>query len=693
MMDVRLPDGTIITNVPDNITRAELEAKLGKLRPAEQPAAVTAGRSIMEIPRQVGLTARYGLEGMAQMVEPITEPIRFGMQAIGIPVSQSASQLATAAADRIGLPSPQTANERVVGDAARLMAAGGSLAGGARALAGGAQGVTQSALQTLGSNAGAQVASAGGAGAAGGAVREAGGSPIAQAAASFAGGLAAPAALGAAQGVANRAAGLANSVLRPQQTQQMVDQQIKVVLQQTGIDPRALTAAAMDQLRSDVAGALRTGQPLDAQAVARLAAFRQTGTTPTLGMLTQNPNQITREQNLAKAGANTSDATLNKLPNLQNANSARLLTVLDDTGARNAPDAVGAGERGVDVLSRISTARQKEIDALYDAARDTSGRSVELSGQAFARKADDLLSFNNLNSAIPADVRERINAISKGEMPLTVDVAEQLKTVWFQLGKNSNDGNMRRALGFLRQALDDTPLRDASVLGRESIDAFNKARAANRAWRTEVEKTPALQAFEEGMEPDKFVDRFIVGSGASARQVGRLSDLLRTDPEAFDAIRNNVVLRLRQAATGPDGDITKFNAATYMRTLNNIGTRKLSALFEPREVEMLRSVGRAGSLMKAQPDGSAVNNSNSGAMLLGSLLNLTDTAAGKVPLGLNTTIQGMITVPLARMNAQRVTPALTVQPNAPLTQRLLPGGIASLLAAPAIPRGQDDQRQ
>jgi hypothetical protein len=659
----------------------------------ETPLSVQAGQALMEIPRQFGLTARYALEGPAAAVEPFTEPIRYGMRALGIPASQSASQLASAFADRIGLPSPQTPNERAVADGTRTMASAATLSGGARAAAPFVTGTTQSVLQSLAANPAAQWVAGGGAGLAGGAVREAGGTPMAQAGAAFLGGLAAPMALSGAEGIANRARGLADAILRPAQTQQTVDQQIQFVLNRSGIDPKAITGAAMSQLRDDVAAALRTGGDLDPQAVARLAAFRQTGTTPTLGMLTQNPGQITREQNLAKAGANTSDATLNRLPNLQNANSARLLSVLDETGARGAPDAVGAGQRGMDVLQRVREAREGEIRSLYSAARDTSGRSALLNGQEFARKVDDLLTQNQLNSAIPADVRAAINDVSQGKIPLTVDVAEQFKTVWARLQRQSSDGNMRWALGLAREALDDTPLATQANLGRESIDAFNKARAANSAWKREIERSPALKALIDGMEPDKFVDRFIVGGNASAGQVSRLTDLLRTDPQALEAIRQNVVLRLRQASTDASGEIVRFNPSSYNTALNQIGDRKLAALFEPREVEMLRSVGRAGALMKAQPDGSAVNNSNSGAMLMGQVLGMADAVAGKIPLGVDRFIQGTVTVPLSRMNAQRVTPALTIQPGVPLNQRLLPASLASLLAAPGAPRSQDNERK
>jgi hypothetical protein len=35
----------------------------------------------------------------------------------------------------------------------------------------------------------------------------------------------------------------------------------------------------------------------------------------------------------------------------------------------------------------------------------------------------------------------------------------------------------------------------------------------NREWMQIVERTPALQAVRDGVEPDKFVQQFIVGGG------------------------------------------------------------------------------------------------------------------------------------------------------------------------------------
>ena len=123
-MDVRLPDGTIISNVPDGTTKADLVTKLqnnGMAVPAEWlqqggPAAPAqpvkeAGRSfnnvLSDIPRQIGLTSRYGLEGLANAAQVFTEPVAGLMRGAGINTAPL-GQVATSIADAVGLPKPQT---------------------------------------------------------------------------------------------------------------------------------------------------------------------------------------------------------------------------------------------------------------------------------------------------------------------------------------------------------------------------------------------------------------------------------------------------------------------------------------------------------------------------------------------------------------------------------------------------------
>ena len=155
------------------------------------PASVAAGKDLNSIPRQVGLTARYGLEGLANTAQLVTEPLRYITDRITGSTGQTVplGVLASRVADFIGLPNPENADERVVGDAARMAAGAGGLAG-AGAAAGNLGGWIGRAGQALAANPVQQIGAGAGAGLGGGASREAGGGAIHQAVAATLGGVA-----------------------------------------------------------------------------------------------------------------------------------------------------------------------------------------------------------------------------------------------------------------------------------------------------------------------------------------------------------------------------------------------------------------------------------------------------------------------------------------------------------------------
>lgn len=723
---VTAPDGsTYEISAPDGASEADVmayaQSQFAQQVPSiEKPTAVKAGETIQGIPRQLGLTARYALEGPAQFLQIGTEPIRNILTALGMGKSKPLSAVASDVADRFGLPSPEGADERVVGDAARLVAG----AGAAGAIAGvpislGRLGTAVSplanspAMALFRNNVGGQVASAGGAGLAGGSVREAGGGPWSQAGASLLGGVAAPLGLSAATSAGRSAVNSGRSLIDslrpiPQQTNQ-VDQQIALTLRQQGIDWSLVPERVKQPMRAEVSAALRTGDNLNPDALRRLLDFTRTNTTPTRGMLTQDPVQITREMNLAKTGANSTDIGLQRLPLLQSQNDQRLLSVLDDAGARGAPDNFAAGERGVSAVEGWIRGRKSNINDLYSAARDTQGRSVSLDGAAFTRRANEALA-QQLAGKLPPQVEKAMNDIATGKTPLTVEYAEQLKTMLGNLQRSTSDGGERYSLGIVRRALDSAEPRSPQVnpgnlpavpgtvppseatIGAESIQAFNRARQANRGLMQRVEQSPALKAVYESMQegrtldPDRFVQQFVTGQGASVADVRALQRSLAADPQAAQSLRQNVVAHLKNAATNNTEDITKFSPAGYNAALNRIGARKLEALgFSAEEIERLQAVGRASTLMKAQPTGTAVNNSNTGALLLGRAMSVLDTIAGKLPLGLDTTIQGVMRG-VQQSNAMRVPPALlTPQPRQGLlTQLGMPAVYGGLLATQPI---------
>jgi hypothetical protein len=692
-----------------------------------RPASVSAGQEINSIPRQLGLTARYGIEGIANAAQLVTEPIRAvtdlftperrlstadlvtGKKAP--PKSMPLGAVASQFADTLGLPKPEGANERVVGDAARLMAGAGGMGGAAR-LASAAPGAVGQAGQFLSSNMGQQVASAAGAGLAGGASREAGGSPLMQGAAALGGGVAAGLAPGAAQSAVNAGRGFVNS-FRPQQ----LDVQVQAAMQRAGVDWAQLPPRVQQTLRQDLADALNAGRELDPAAVRRLADFRLVGATPTRGMVSQDPVQITREMNLAKTGANSGDQGLQGLARVQNQNNATLIRNIDEAGALQG-DQFRAGAAAVGSINARDAQLERGVSSLYQQARDTSGRAADLDRAAFSRRVSELLDEAMVGGALPKDVENKINWIASNAkpqgmhgsipMPFNVDIAEQLKTQIAKLQRNTSDGSARHALGLVRQALDEAPLMQApkvnpgnlpavpgtvppspAALGQESINAFNQARGSARdrfQWR---ESARPIEAAVNGAQPDKFVQQFVLnGTLDDARAVAQNAPV--------QEVKNAILAHLKdKALNGATSEVGKFSQSAYNKAVNAIGERKLSLFFSPEELAQIRAVGRVASYAQNQPVGSAVNNSNSGALLLGKGLDALAGFSNSLPVigpmvsqPITNGIQGL-NLAIRTNQAQNVAPGLLMQqPRRPLAQGLLLPGMAAggtaagLLAAP-----------
>lgn len=578
--------------------------------PAAQPPSFWS-----KLGHQLGLTGRYAIEGGSDLANLLGSPIRAGMNVAGANIPPiDGSQIAT----DIGLPSPQNTTERIVGDASRAVSGGGLLLGTA-GLVGKAIPAAESVANAITAKPGMQLASAATSGGAGGVVREWGGTPGEQFTASVLGGLA-PMAIDPMISSAMRKLPSFGSA-----------QSAPVV--ESALDGMSVPADVKASLQNDVNAAIKTGSPLSQDAIRRLADYKMAGATPTLATLTRNPADFTQQMNLAKIGANSKDASLQKLANVQNTNNTALISGLNNLGAANPGDAYSTAESVINALNSKNAAAQSGISDLYSQARATGGRSALLDPYAFTQQANSLLDDHLLGGKLPSDVRNLLNNAATGQMPLTVDTAEQFKTRLGDLQRASSDAAERKALGLVRQALDNAPLIDNQ--GQQAIDAFNQARAANRNWMGVVDKTPALQAARNGVEPDRFVQQFVLGNGAnaSANSVAQMASLL--DPQSSSAVKNYIAQYLKgQALNGASDEVGRFSQSGYNKALSSIGERKLSLFFSPEEVSQLKAIGRVASYEQSQPVGSAVNNSNTGGAIAGLLDRIGNSPLlGKVPFG------------------------------------------------------------
>lgn len=695
---------------PDGMGAREIESALKQhamsIRPPEQ-AAVSAGRGLNEIPRQIGLTARYGLEGLANTAQIVTEPVRqlitdrllpdrrrgvsdLVTGAPAQPKSRPLGEEATRFADWLGLPSPQTANERVVGDAARLVAGSGGMAGLARA--GG------SALAPLAANLPQQLGSAAGAGLASGASREAGGEGYMQVGAGVLGGVLG----GLVPGAASAAAQRVSSLVRPEASAQQLDVRIGNLLRQQDIDYSQVPERMRQGMRAEMAAALRTGREIDPAAAARLLDFQRTGTTPTRGTLSLDPVQITREQNLAKIAANSADDTLSGLPQIQNQNNARLIGNLNELGATRG-DPLRAGEVvNSAVLGRQSSLRGAERQA-WDAARASPGYTQPIS-PAPLNAINQALGDEALMPFMNPTISRYMEAFQNGSQPFTPQHYRNLQSMLSR--EMAKGGNEAAAAGAARRALEATPMTPLTQTGStlpttaagvnhlrgldaqpaEALAAVDQARQATRAAYAYEESSPLVRSVLAGgrtSDPARIAQSYVInGTADEAAQLAR-----EVGPAGVAPIRDALVNHLKEKALSGAADETgKFSQAAFNKALRQIGDRKLSLFFQPDEIESLRALGRVSSYMQAQPVGSAVNNSNSGALTLGRGYDALRSVVGKVPFGQQVVLDPLrsIDLTLSQRAARNLTGGLLAPVQRPPlgSGLVLPGLAAGGLLAP-----------
>lgn len=689
---------------PDGMASAEIEsaikANIMSIKP-QKPAVVQAGEALLGIPRQVGLTARYALEGPATALQLFTEPVAGLMRAGGLKV-RPLGEIASSAADAIGLPTPQNATERVVGDATRLGFGSAFGAGGAAALSRGASGTTQSVLQALAANPTQQLSAATGGGLAGGSVREAGGDAMGQGVAALAGTMVG----GLVPGAASSATARAQALIRKPDPLQL-EGRISMALRESGVDWQAVPQAIKNQLVQDVRKATATGAELNNDALRRLADFRLTGTTPTRGMLTLDPVQITREQNLAKIGANTADGDLQGLARVQNQNNATLIRNVNVLGASRG-DPLRAGETVTSSILGQQAGLRSAEQAAWDAAKNSPGYRMPVSAGPL-NQINQALGDEGLMPFMNPTISRYMEAFQTGQQPFTPQAYRNLQSMLArEVAKGGNEGAAASLAQRILRDADIAPAGFATAPGTivtqgtaagmraadgavdDSISAVNAARRATRQAYAYEDSSPLVRSvLSDGAssDPQRIAQRYILGG--TANETAEL--LQQVGPQNREVIKNAVLSSLKEKALGGAADeVGKFSQSAFNKALNQLGERKLSMLFTPEELTALRANARVASYMQVQPVGSAVNNSNSGALMLGQGYDWLNAVASKVPFGKQVVIDPLrsIDVSLSQMQAQNIMPALVNRQSRPLLPGLIGPGMAmgGLLAAPSVDR-------
>ncbi|MEW8389137.1 MAG: hypothetical protein AB2660_16600 [Candidatus Thiodiazotropha sp.] len=630
---------------------------------------------IESIPRQLGLTARAGIEGPMEVAGVFTNPIAYGLnKTLGTNIPY-AGKTGEEIANMLGLPTPESTQEKVVNQATKFMTGVGGQAALANKTAQGASGVTKGLLQSLSANPGTQITGVGAAGAGSEYVKETGGGKSAQLIAGLLGGLGGSASVGLANGIKNQLGNYLRAFKASKQGFQRGLDSLEAIIERNGIKLGDLPPDIRNTLSKELNLALETGKEVDDSVIRRLADYSLTRTTPRAGRVSLDPAAITQEKNLEKIGVNSLDKRLQELGQISRRNDKQLTSILNDMGANQADDALTAGAKLSTTLKAIDAPRKETVTAAYNAVKDSQGRYAKLDTKWFSERANGALDKEMLGSSLPEKTRTLLNDISGGKVPLNVNTMIQIyKRLSSQISEAFRKGEREAgtAIRVVRDALNDTPILSGQGEAAKALYKEAQSLAAKRFQA--IRNNPMMQAALDEEAPDKFVQTYIIGSGkkASAKSVKALSDeLLDNDPQTYQVARQQIMAFLKgKALSGAADDTGNFSPSAYNRAIDSIGDSKLRAFFSDDEVSMMKAVGRVASYEKFQPTGSAVNNSNT-ASALGGLMERVATSplAGNLPFG-----DAAIRVPLGNiLNSRNAGQAMNPLMN--ISKPAQPGGL------------------
>lgn len=513
--------------------------------------------------RELGLGGRSMLQGAASTLGIFTDPLA---SAVGLP---SAREGASALADTLHLPTPQTASERVGGGITEAVSGGGGLIGLGRSLATRAPGIGQAAGEFLSSHPASQLASLVGGSGASGVTRESGGSERAQTVAGLAGGLAAPFGAAGAQ------------------------------------------ATTRGLFRGGAAGRERMAQGI--------SDFRAVGAQPSVGQATGNARTQGLESLLA--GAPTSSGRMGRFAeNQADAIGAGLQKRADQFFPNASAERAGrAVEKGAETFAGNTKATKRALywqaDKLIpDATRvplsNTWQKVVALTTPNKGAKETTKAMVNGRIARL-RDTLEQDLAAGGGQ--ITYDALKRIRT---DIGEAISDYSLSpdtptREFKALYAALSRDMEQAAQSQGPAAVAAAKRANSYTRAVADRLEQIDRVVDKNGG--PEKVFQAVMAGTQDGGTTLRAVMQSLPKDGQR--AVTAAVIKRMGLATPGQQGAAgDAFSASTFLTNWNKVSPEAKRALFDRHgpafsaNMDKIARVAeriRTGSKVFANPSGTA----------------------------------------------------------------------------------------
>jgi hypothetical protein len=233
--------------------------------------------------------------------------------------------------------------------------------------------------------------------------------------------------------------------------------------------------------------------PADLQYIQTHKLFEKFKDTPTEGQALQDARLMSEEYNTRNREENK------PLQEKFAQRDAKVISALEDTKQRITPDIheitpQKAANLSLEKMVANDEVRLKDITEKYKIFADLNNGDLPVAGKDIVQLASKNLEEIGRDEFVPQEIKNILKKIEDQET-IPFNKFEQYRTILSTAQRGAKDGNVRMAIGAVRDAFENIPMEGGTA---ESKAAADNARTAYRNRKLLIEKNPAYKAAVEG---------------------------------------------------------------------------------------------------------------------------------------------------------------------------------------------------
>lgn len=233
--------------------------------------------------------------------------------------------------------------------------------------------------------------------------------------------------------------------------------------------------------------------PADLQYIQTHKLFEKFNDTPTEGQALQDARLMSEEYNTRNREENK------PLQEKFAQRDAKVISALEDTKQRITPDIheitpQKAANLSLEKMVANDEVRLKDITEKYKIFADLNNGDLPVAGKDIVQLASKNLEEIGRDEFVPQEIKNILKKIEDQET-IPFNKFEQYRTILSTAQRGAKDGNVRMAIGAVRDAFENIPMEGGTA---ESKAAADNARTAYRNRKLLIEKNPAYKAAVEG---------------------------------------------------------------------------------------------------------------------------------------------------------------------------------------------------